>query len=470
MLTYPDHVATALDTTITSSPADPSNSSSARFSFTSTYPGAAFECQLDGSGFAVCSNPKSYTGLADGSHTFSVRAKDSVGNIDSTPAAYAWNIDTTAAEVITYTITASTGNGGSISPLGAITLNIGSNRTYTITPAAGYHIADVLVDRISQGLTTTYTFSSINANHTILATFAANPSYAITASADVNGSITPSGTVAMNPGDNGYFFITPNPGYQVSSVIVDGTQKGAITGYTFTNVLGNHAINAYFKAITCTITASAGAGGSISPLGTATLNIGASQTYAITPTLGYYMVDVQVDGVSQGAVATYTFPNVTANHTIAGTFAANPSYTITASAGPNGSISPSGDVSVMGGANQTFTFTPQAAYRVADVLVDGVSVGARTSYTFSNVQGGHTISASFMPDVYTITAAADVNGSITPSGAITVNRGGSQNYTITPDEGHKVRSVIIDGANRGAITSYTFTNITAKHTINAYFK
>ena len=72
--------------------------------------------------------------------------------------------------------------------------------------------------------------------------------------------------------------------------------------------------------------------------------------------------------------------------------------------------------------------------------------------------------------VNAITAAADVTGSITPSGTVTVNKGASQTFTITPNQGYQVRSVIVDGANKGAVTSYTFTNVTANHTINAYFK
>ena len=71
------------------------------------------------------------------------------------------------------------------------------------------------------------------------------------------------------------------------------------------------------------------------------------------------------------------------------------SLTITASAGANGAISPSGGVSVPRGQNQTFTITPNAGYRVLDVLVDSSSVGPVTQYTFTNVQGDHTIAASF---------------------------------------------------------------------------
>jgi hypothetical protein len=70
-------------------------------------------------------------------------------------------------------------------------------------------------------------------------------------------------------------------------------------------------------------------------------------------------------------------------------------YTITASAGANGVISPSGSVSVSQGSGQSFTVTPNSGYVVSSVVVDGSSVGAVSSYTFSNVQESHTISASF---------------------------------------------------------------------------
>ena len=70
-------------------------------------------------------------------------------------------------------------------------------------------------------------------------------------------------------------------------------------------------------------------------------------------------------------------------------------WTITASAEPHGSISPSGAVSVPQGGSRLFTITPEAGYIVDDVLVDGSSVGAVTSYEFTNVTADHTIAASF---------------------------------------------------------------------------
>jgi beta-glucanase (GH16 family) len=70
-------------------------------------------------------------------------------------------------------------------------------------------------------------------------------------------------------------------------------------------------------------------------------------------------------------------------------------FTLTASAGANGSISPSGGVSVAQGGSQTFSMVPASGYAVSGVTVDGTSVGALGSYTFTNVQADHSISAAF---------------------------------------------------------------------------
>lgn len=72
-------------------------------------------------------------------------------------------------------------------------------------------------------------------------------------------------------------------------------------------------------------------------------------------------------------------------------------YTITASAGEGGQISPSGKVQVVRGSDKTFTITPAEGYVISDVLVDGQSVGALTSYTFQKVTANHTIQAVFAP-------------------------------------------------------------------------
>ncbi|QIN83561.1 hypothetical protein GBA63_13630 [Rubrobacter tropicus] len=84
----------APDTTITSGPTGVVNLPSASFGLASSETGSTFECRLDGGAFAACSSPKGYTGLSNGPHTFSVRAKDVAGNADTTPAVRTWTVDT----------------------------------------------------------------------------------------------------------------------------------------------------------------------------------------------------------------------------------------------------------------------------------------------------------------------------------------------------------------------------------------
>ena len=150
-----------------------------------------------------------------------------------------------------------------------------------------------------------------------------------------------------------------------------------------------------------TITATAGANGSITPSGEVTVNKGESATFTITPNNGYHIEDVLVDGVSVGAVRSYTFTDVQANHTITATFERDSQpihyYTITATAGEGGAIAPDGTVRVAQGADRTFTISAAEGYVIADVLVDGESIGAVDSYTFENVRQNHTIEVRFQP-------------------------------------------------------------------------
>jgi len=144
-------------------------------------------------------------------------------------------------------------------------------------------------------------------------------------------------------------------------------------------------------------------------------------------------------------------------------------FTITATAGDNGSIEPSGEVPVSSGADKTFTIIPDTGYEVADVLVDSVSVGAVTSYTFESVAADATISATFALQTFTITATAGDNGSIEPSGEVVVDYGTDKTFTITADTGYEVADVLVNGTSAGKVTSYTFESVAADATISATF-
>jgi hypothetical protein len=80
------------DTRLDSTPPVLSYSTTATFTFSSTEGGATFECNLDGVGFKACVSPSTLSGLSQGRHTFQVRARDTAGNLDATPASYTWTI------------------------------------------------------------------------------------------------------------------------------------------------------------------------------------------------------------------------------------------------------------------------------------------------------------------------------------------------------------------------------------------
>ena len=153
--------------------------------------------------------------------------------------------------------------------------------------------------------------------------------------------------------------------------------------------------------------------------------------------------------------------------------------TITATAGTGGTITPSGSVQVEYGSDQTFTIKANSGYTITDVIVDGQSKGAISTYTFKNVQDNHTINATFRrtggggvvtPTQYTITAEAGDGGSISPSGKVRVDRGDDQTFRITPDDGYEIADVLVDGKSVGAVSRYTFENVRASHTIEVVFE
>ncbi|MCX5824476.1 MAG: hypothetical protein NTY86_13460 [Deltaproteobacteria bacterium] len=124
---------------------------------------------------------------------------------------------------------------------------------------------------------------------------------------------------------------------------------------------------------------------------------GGSQLFTATPNSGYTVDKWRLDGtVVRTGGTTYTVSNVQANHTLNVSFRSSVNFTITASAGANGSISPSGQVSVPSGESPLFTATPNSGYTVDKWTLDGTVVRTGgTIYTVSNVQANHTLNVSF---------------------------------------------------------------------------
>lgn len=245
----------------------------------------------------------------------------------------------------------------------------------------------------------------------------------ITATAGPNGTINPSGDVVLNYGDSQTFTITPDPGYQVDSVVVDDVLVDSTTSYTFINVTTNHTIRAVFSKIQYQIIATAGPNGTINPSGVVYVDAGADQEFLFTPDSRYVVDSVFVDGEYIGAPTSYIFHNVSANHTIRVTFAPHPIGIVSNGAGGGDWNSPSTWVG---------RIVPMSFDTVTILGTDSVIVGGSASCKYINIQAGGKlfISAS---EVLTVTGLDSLNfiegtivnsGSIASSGKLQFNNGG----------------------------------------------
>ena len=253
---------------------------------------------------------------------------------------------------------------------------------------------------------------------------------------------------------------------QVSNLTLDEIQRATVD---LASLWYTAWVNAQTPAQNVdSIFASSTSGGTITPTGTLRVPDGHDTTLTFTPQPGHHVDSVRVDGNRVDSLRTYTFRNVTLNHTISVWFSIN-TYTITASAGANGSISPSGSAIVNYGTSKKFTFLPGTGYHVDSVVVDDVAQPPDSSYTFFNLSANHSIKITFAINHYHIAAGAGPHGSITPSGVLDVVYGDSLAFVIRPDSGWGVDSMLADGRYAGVETTYIFHSISSNHSLAARF-
>jgi hypothetical protein len=186
---------------------------------------------------------------------------------------------------------------------------------------------------------------------------------------------------------NTYIFSEAAGSYSVNCTVTDSASVPV-------SAVSN-AVSVTVNQLTITVTQSPH--GVIAP-GTSNVNYGATPSFSITPNTGYHIASITANGasviVTSASGQIYQFSAVLANGSLTATFAIN-TYIITVIQGANGVISP-GTSTVNYGSSQTFTITPNTDYYIASLTVDGSPVTVASSYTFSNIQASHTITATFV--------------------------------------------------------------------------
>lgn len=221
-----------------------------------------------------------------------------------------------------YTITASDGVLGEISPKGSITVPHGGSVVFTGVGDNGYAVDTFTVDGTPY-VVSSYTFNNVVANHTIVAAF--TNAFNITTTATLNGTISPSGVVPVANGHSQTFVFSPTPGFEVETFYVDGVNQNSTNGsYTFSSVTAPHTIAAVFSGLAFSITKNSGGNGTVS--GPDSIAYGGVPSFTFTPSADYevLMVTYQIGAggsiTELGSLTGYTGAAATDDITVGATF------------------------------------------------------------------------------------------------------------------------------------------------------
>lgn len=308
--------------------------------------------------------------------------------------------------------------------------------------------------------------SSISVNRVNV--YGVNAQHAVTAESSSGGTITPAGQLTVVRGAGLSFTAQPDPGYHIEAVLVDGVDLGTDGQFSLPVVLADQQVFVQFSKDFHTVTVEGSAGGTVSPSGAVLVQHKTPLVIGIMADPGWRIADVEVDGLSQDPVDSYVFNSITEDHTVRVTFA-RIAYSITATAGIGGSITPAGILTVFQGADRTFSITPAIGYQIAGLYVDNVALTPVDTYSFTNIMASHEIRVAFEREVLEISASASVGGSITPTGVVNVLYGDSMAFSMIPDQGNHISEVYVDSNPIGASGRYEFSAVTEPHAIRVEF-
>lgn len=291
----------------------------------------------------------------------------------------------------TYTVTASAGTGGSAAP-GSVSVAQDASTSFTLTPETGYDISGAT----GCGGTLNgdvYTTGPITASCTVTASFAP-AKYSVTAEVTGGGSIGPA-SQTVTYGQRVDFAVSVDAGYSIQSI---SGCNGRLEGGTYSTgpVTGSCTVSASFVAgaqlplYNIAVGASPSDGGSIT--GGGTYRDGEQVTVSASAGPGHYFVNWTEGGATLTTSLTYNF-SVAADRSLMANFESM-TYTVSASAGPGGSIDPASR-SISYGGSTSFTVTPASGYAIGSVSGCNGTLSGST-YTTGVITADCAVQATFI--------------------------------------------------------------------------
>lgn len=290
--------------------------------------------------------------------------------------------------------------------------------------------------------------------------------YSIEVTYNEGGSVSASAK-RVDEGKPVTFTFYPDEGHELYKATVNGTDIMPLVEdnkYTINGVMDDIRLNAEFSLIHYSIKTSCTAGGSVSASAYNVL-YGDDVTFTVTPSEGYEIESIKLNGTdvtSKFSNGSYTLKGVTANQELYAAFKPLV-YAVHISCGSNGTVTADSE-SVAYGQSISFTITPDEGYMIEEVLYNGNDVTNKVKngkYTVAYVQGEVYLSVTFKIAEFNISVVCGEGGSVTSS-ANFVSYGESVTFTITPDEGREIKSVLLNGVdvtNDVIDGQYTVSNI-----------
>ena len=383
-----------------------------------------------------------------------------------------------------YTVTASAGTGGSISPPSQ-PVYYGESCTFTVSPSVGYYASSCTGGTLSGN---TVTVSNVTSNRTVYVYFT-KYTYNVLATAGTGGTIKEPAMVTVEYGDDAVFEAIPDPNFEVSGVTSPGTFSGNII--TVPNITSITDVEVTFSAI---------------PVGVMITNVEAIQSFAPgTARVTYeisslyrtvvpaYTVHLYDNGtlcdthIAPVGTHTYDFTSLgVGDHTLTVELVADitltsdasfhvdptPSYTVSIVADPAGTATFSEtSQTVTHGNTASFTITGKTTGYHVTGGSEGVVINDN-QVTKENITADQTITVYLALNEYTVTATAGEHGSIIDPSTVTVTHGGTASFTADPDDGYYLSSVSTGTVNGNTITVPDVTddmNITASFLPTVYY-
>ena len=380
-----------------------------------------------------------------------------------------------------YVIHAEHNGHGSVTPSDC-EVAAGGSVTLTVSPNDGYMVSSVLVNysevELSDGK---LVLSDIDGNKVVSVTFEEiEYTETVTVSVGDNGTVSPSGSVVVERGEDLELTITPDDGYRIASVILDGTDvtsevKDSV--FILSNVVSGHSVRVEFEVITYTVTVTAGENGSADPT-TSVVEYGKSLKIVFIPEPGYRTSYLTINGgdrIVPDDRTNYVIDDIIEDKAVEVFFERDDSAYASVSVAivGHGTVNDNSDSfkdEVLKGNSYTITSVPSEGYRLSKVLVDNVEVPTSEGvYVLKDIARDTAVEVVFEILMFTVTVNVGEHGSCDQQTQV-VEYGSDLTFTFTPDSRYAVHSVTVDGVPVEIVDgTYVLRDIRADHVVAVTF-